>query len=112
MEQFKSGLLHFVTRIRDRRYVAVDEERGLVFAFAFFDHSAGDTRNFETPAGRAVAAGPVQPWTWEIAELFKVRGGTLHEIEAVLDRSPYGMTSGWSSWEDGMSDRARDATGR
>ena len=31
MEQFKSGLLHFVTRIRDRRYVAVDTERGIVF---------------------------------------------------------------------------------
>src|SRR5689334_25181652 len=31
MEQFKSGLIHFVTRIRDRRYAAVDPERGLVF---------------------------------------------------------------------------------
>ena len=29
-EQFESGLLHFVSRIRDRRYVAVDEERGVV----------------------------------------------------------------------------------
>ena len=48
-EQFQSGLLHFVTRIRDRRYVAVDQERGLVFSFAFFDHSAGKTRHFETP---------------------------------------------------------------
>ncbi len=27
-EQFESGLLHFVSRIRDRRYMAVDEERG------------------------------------------------------------------------------------
>jgi hypothetical protein len=110
LEQFKSGLLHFVTRIRDRRYVAVDRERGLGFAFAFFDHSAGDTRNHTTPRGRAVSAGPVQPWTWEIAELFKIENGKLGQIEAVLDRSPYGMTSGWSSWEDGMSDRARDAT--
>ncbi|HEX5228194.1 MAG TPA: hypothetical protein VFW44_10815 [Bryobacteraceae bacterium] len=108
MEQFKSGLLHFVTRIRDRRYVAVDQERGLVFAFAFFDHSAGKTRHFETPSGRAVAGGPTQPWTWEIAEMFKVQGGKLHQIEAILERSPYRMLSGWSSWEDGMSDRARD----
>ena len=28
-EQFTSGLLHFVSRIRDRRYVAVDEEQAL-----------------------------------------------------------------------------------
>ena len=107
-EQFKSGLLHFVTRIRDRRDVAVDPERGMVFSFAFFDHSAGSTRTFQTPDGRTVTAGPNQPWTWEIAELFKIEKGKLHQIEAVMDRSPYGMISGWSNWEDGMSSRARD----
>ncbi len=106
-EQFQSGLLHFVARIRDRRYVAVDRERGLVFSFAFFDHALGKARTFETPSGRTVTAGPTQPWTWEIAELFKVENGKLRQIEALLDRAPYGMNSGWSSWEDGMSDRAR-----
>jgi hypothetical protein len=109
-EQFESGLLHFVNRIRDRRYVAVDEERGLVFSFVFFDHSAGQTRNFMTPDGRRVTAGPAQPWTWYIAELFKVENGQMSQIEAVLERVPYGMNSGWSSYEDGMSDRAQDAT--
>jgi hypothetical protein len=107
-QQFESGLLHFVTRIRDRRYVAVDPERGMVFSFAFFDHSAGDTRTFQTPTGRTVTAGPNQPWTWEIAELFKIEKGKLHQIEAILDHSPYGMNSGWSNWEDGLSTRARD----
>ncbi len=106
--QFESGLLHFVTRIRDRRFVAVDPERGMVFSFIFFDHSAGNTRTFQTPDGRTVTAGPNQPWTWELAELFKVEKGKIHQIEAVMDRSPYGMNSGWSNWEDGMSSRARD----
>ena len=106
-EQFESGLLHFVWRIRDRRFVAVDQERGLVFAFGFFDHALGKNRTFQTPSGRTVTGGPSQPWTWEIAELFKVEKGKLRQIEAVLDRAPYGMISGWSSWEDGMSDRAR-----
>ena len=110
MEQFKSGLLHFVSRIRDRRYVAIDEERGIVFAFGFFDHQGGDTRHFKTPDGRDVVAGPVQPWTWEIAELFKVQGGQIHRVQAVLQRSPFGMTSGWSTWEQGMSDQARDVS--
>jgi hypothetical protein len=110
LEQFKSGLLHFVTRIRDRRFVAVDPERGLVLAFGFFDHSAGDTRNFVAPSGRQVTAGPAQPWTWYLAEMFKIEDGKIHRIEAVLDRVPYGMLSGWSSWEDGMSDRAQDVT--
>jgi hypothetical protein len=108
-EQFESGLLHFVSRIRDRRYVAVDQERGLVMAFAFFDHDAGASRTFQTRDGRTVTAGPVTPWTWQIAELFKVEKGLLHEIEAVLERVPYGMNSGWSTWEDGMSDKIQFA---
>lgn len=107
-QQFESGLLHFVTRIRDRRFVAVDTERGTVYSFCFFDHSAGDTRTFKTPDGRTVTAGPNQPWTWEIAEIFKIEKGKIRQIEAVMDRPPYGMNSGWSNWEDGMSDRARD----
>jgi len=104
-EQFESGMLHFVMRIRDRRYVAVDEERGVVAAYAFFDHDAGKSRTFTTPSGRTMTGGPMQPWTWEIMEFFKVEDGLLHEIEAILERAPYGMNSGWSSWEDGMSDR-------
>jgi hypothetical protein len=108
-EQFESGLLHFVSRIRDRRYVAVDEERGLVVAFVFFDHDAGKSRTFQTPSGRTVTAGPTTPWTWMIAELFKVEKGLLHEIEAILERVPYGMGSGWSSWEESMSDRIQFA---
>jgi len=109
-EQFQSGLLHFVTHIRDRRYVAVDQERGLVFSFAFFDHAAGKTRHFTAANGRDVVAGPTSPWTWEIAEMFKLEKGKIRQIEAILDRAPYGMNSGWSSWEDGRSDRARDVT--
>ena len=110
-EQFESGLLHFVSRIRDRRYVAVDEERGLVFSFIFFDHMGGETRHYTVPGGRQVAAGPTTPWTWELAEMFKVEKGKIHRIEAILERAPYGMDSGWSSREDGLSDRARDVTG-
>ena len=111
-EQFESGMLYFVSRIRDRRYVAVDQERGLVFGFAFFDHMGGDTRQFTTPTGRKMEAGPTRPWTWELGEMFKIEKGKIHRIEAVLTESPYGMQSGWSTSDDGMSDRARDVTGR
>jgi hypothetical protein len=110
-EQFESGLIHFVWRIRDRRYVAVDRERGLVFAFAFFDHALGRDRTFRAPDGRTVTGGPPDPWTWQIAEIFRIEGGRIRQIEAVLLRAPYGMNSGWSTWEEGMSSAARDVTG-
>jgi hypothetical protein len=109
-EQFESGLIHFVWRIHDRRYVAVDQERGLVFSFAFFDHALGKDRTFQTPSGRTVTGGPQDPWTWQLAEMFKVEKGKIHQIEAVLLRAPYGMNSGWSTWEEGMSSAARDVT--
>jgi hypothetical protein len=110
-EQFQSGLAHFVWRIRDRRFVAVDQERGLVFSFVFFDHALGKDRTYQTPDGRTVTAGPIQPNGWEIAELFKIEKGLIRRIEANMVSPPYGMNSGWSSWEDGLSSTARDVTG-
>ena len=104
-KQFESGLMHFVSRIRDRRFVAVDRERGIVFTFNFFDHGAGKTRYFNTPDGRDVVVGPTEPWTWQQAELFKIEKGKIRRIEAVLQRCPYGMNSGWSTYEQGMSEQ-------
>jgi hypothetical protein len=104
-QQFESGLMHFVSRIRDRRFVAVDRERGVVFTFNFFDHGAGKTRYYRTPDGRDVIAGPTEPWTWQQAELFKIEKGKIRRIEAVLQRCPYGMNSGWSTYEQGLSEQ-------
>lgn len=102
--QFETGFFHFVTRIRDRRFVVVDEERGLALAFVFFDH-AGNGRPRPGPGGVTMPGGPTRPFTWEIAELFKVENGKIRQIEAVLDQCPYGMGSGWSRYEDALSSR-------
>lgn len=104
--QFETGFFRFVTRIRDRRFVVIDEERGLVLAFVFFDH-AGNIPRVTLTDGRTVPIGVARPWTWEIAELFKVERGLIRQVEAVLQESPYGMNSGWSSWQDGLSGEAR-----
>jgi hypothetical protein len=105
--QFQSGYFHFVTRIRDRRFVAVDTERGLVFSFVFFDHAAGKYREYAMADGTGAANGPTRPWTWELAEVFKIEKGKIRRIEALLDQVPYGMLSGWSTWEEGMSSKPR-----
>lgn len=83
-----------VARIRDRRFVAIDPERGLVFSYVFFDH-----------------IGPQQaPWTAEIAATFRLEHGRIHQVMTLTEKVPYGMSSGWSEWEDGMSSEARDAS--
>jgi hypothetical protein len=107
LQQFQSGVFYYVTRIRDRRFVAVDPERGLAFAFAFFDNASGDTRHGTLADGRNVVSGPTVPWTWQIAEVFKIENGEIGPVESVLHQVPYGMGSGWSSWEDAMSSRPR-----
>lgn len=107
LEQFQSGVFYYVTRIRDRRFVVVDPERGLAFAFAFFDNASGDTRHGTLADGRSVVSGPVTPWTWQIAEVFKIGRGEIGPVESVLHQVPYGMGSGWSSWEESMSTQPR-----
>jgi hypothetical protein len=39
-----------------------------------------------------------------------VENNQIRRIEAILARSPYGMNSGWSTWEEGMSDAMRDVS--
>lgn len=108
LEQFRTGMFHYVTRIRDRRFVAVDAERGLAFAFAFFDNAAGDARRVTLADGRQVESGPVVPWTWQIAEVFKIVDGKIGPVESVLHPVPYGMGSGWSTWEQSLSSEPRE----
>jgi hypothetical protein len=74
-----------VSRIRDRRFVAADTERGIVFAFAFFDHHRIN-------------------WTGQIAELFKIEKGMSRRVEAVFHQAPFGIPSGWSTYEQSISE--------
>ena len=75
--------------MRDRRFVAVDRERGIVFAFGFFDHKRIN-------------------WTWQLGELFKIEDGHIRRIEAIFHRAPYGICSGWSMLEQCRSDEIQD----
>src|SRR5580658_4333048 len=87
--QFKTGFFKVVTRIRDRRFLIVDRERGLAFAFAFFDH-AGTVKSVTLTDGTNFPSNLRHPLTFEIGELFKIENGKIHAIQAVLTQEPYG----------------------
>ena len=89
-EQQKSGWFAFVTEIRNRRFPVVDVERGLVLAFAFFDHDAA-VREYPLPDGTMTPNILTYPQTIQIAELFQIRKGEIDQIEAVINSVPYGM---------------------
>lgn len=88
-KQFEESLRGIVSRVRDRRFVTVDVERGIVFAFGFFDH-----HNIN--------------WTWQIAELFRIEDAQIRRIEAIFLRAPFGTNSGWSTYEQGMSEEIQN----
>ena len=62
-----------------RRYVLVDEERGIVLPLVLF----------EIPQGLGGSR------TLHLAELFKVEGGKIMDILAIMVNQPLGTPSGW-----------------
>jgi hypothetical protein len=86
LKQFTGHSLDgIVSRIRDRRFVAVDRERGIVFAFGFFDHYRIN-------------------WTWQLAEVFKIEKGKIRRVEAVFQQAPFGIPSGWSTYQQSIGE--------
>jgi hypothetical protein len=93
--QLETGMLKMVTRVRDRRYL-VDEQKQMVFAATFFDHSGVLRKNTLVDGTvRTIGAPFDRPFTFLIFELFKVKDGKIRQIEAVLDVVPYYMPSPW-----------------
>lgn len=96
-EAFALGYYREDTRLRNRRILAIDEERGLVYAGVFFDHDAV-LRSYPLKDGRTHTVRNTAPWTWMIHEIFQINGeGKISQVEAVLLAVPYGMRPGWST---------------
>ena len=60
-----------------------------MFSFGFFDHHRIN-------------------WTWQLAELFKIENGQIRRIEAIFHRAPFGINSGWNTYEQGISNVIQD----
>jgi hypothetical protein len=93
-QQWKTGFLAFVTEIRDRRFVVVDEERQVVLACAMFDHN-GTVRTINLTSGTVFTPSPYfdVPRTLQVIEGFRLREGRIYRIEATMTEVPYGSRS-------------------
>ena len=93
--QLKMGLYHPVDRVRGRRVLAVDEERGLVMM--------ASSRRLRPCATPVHADGWPQAWradrhhamSRELFEVYKVVGGRIEAIQAVCVDQPFGMPVAW-----------------
>lgn len=90
-EQWKTGFLGFVTEIRERRILVVDEQRQVVLLAATLDHN-GTVREIPMTTGKTFVIPPYfdVPRTLQVMEAFRVRDGKLYRIEMTLTEVPYG----------------------
>jgi len=87
-QQVREGVTRHIAAARDRGMYLTDPSRGLVIVRFFFDHP-GRVRGWQ---GRAPFIGPNSMPAWEV---FKVRGGLIRHIEAIIAWFPYGYR--WSA---------------
>jgi hypothetical protein len=93
-EQFRLGQYIYDDRLRDRRFPLVDEEKGVVLAAAFMDHS-GRVYDFEWTDGTKQRSIFFYPHSFILIELFKIEDNAIRRVEAVFASMPYNMPSVW-----------------
>lgn len=81
------GLYSFTTKVRDRRVLIADPDRGVAIAVAMADNPGMGPAN--TPARQLV------PSTYMIPELIKIDNGSIVRIEGLVKWMPFGYKSAW-----------------
>lgn len=93
-EQFRKGQFIYDDRLRGRRFPLIDEEKGLVLAAGFIDHS-GQVVDVTWTDGTKAKSVFFYPHSFALLELFKIVDGKIARIEAVFTTVPYNMPSPW-----------------
>jgi hypothetical protein len=95
-EQFDNKVYSYIDKVRSRRFLMADEEKGLVFGIVIFD-MPGKRENFKyfpTPFDQ-LPTRFYKPRSLLLGEMFKIVEGQILSIEAVMVNVPFGATSGW-----------------
>ncbi|MGC2330300.1 MAG: hypothetical protein WA581_02510 [Candidatus Acidiferrales bacterium] len=89
-EQISTKILSFIKKIRPRRVLVVDEQKGVVATFPFFVEDG-------TRRGAPPNSPPGMMLNLYTMETFGIRGGLIHEVEAFpFVTIPYGLGNGWT----------------
>ena len=88
--------LQYITMIRPRHLTIIDEQKGLVLGFPRFVHR-GNVRYEKIVGVPGVEGMPMSfgPNDLQASEMFKIRGGKIHEIEATGFINGYMAPTGW-----------------
>ena len=97
---FKLGNYRWDDRLRDRRFPLVDQEKGLVLAAGFIDHS-GRLETYTTTDGVKHESPMKSPHSFCLLEMFKIVDGKIRHAESVFITVPYDMPSPWINCQEG-----------
>ena len=97
-DAMNTHVLQYITMIRPRHMLIVDEQKGIVFGFPRFVHR-GNVREMKIVGVAGVDAMPMNfgPNDLQAAEMFKITGGKIHEIEASGFINAYLAPTGWDA---------------
>jgi hypothetical protein len=95
-DQLDTRVMSYIKRIEPRRVEIADVETGLVFGLSQFRHPMEEKslKIVGVPGVESVDM-PFKPFDLPAAHIFKVRGGRIHEIEALGFTMPYNSKTGW-----------------
>ncbi|HZF30734.1 MAG TPA: hypothetical protein VE907_16580 [Gammaproteobacteria bacterium] len=98
--QLDSRAMSYIDSIDLRRVWIADPETGLAFGLSQFRHSMTNKEiTVIGPNGeRSQRAMAFNPFDLPAAHIFKIRGGKIHEIEALGFMLPYMSRNGWSDF--------------
>jgi hypothetical protein len=82
----------YITKVRDRRYPVIDEERGVIVGFGAFNIPGGDYKRIVN--GQETTR-HYEPRSLFLFEAFKIVDGKIEQIEATMRNVPLGAPTGW-----------------
>ena len=94
--QLDTKVMSYIKRIEPRRVWIADTQTGLVFGLSQFRHPMKED-HVDIVGYPGVKTVPMKfaPFDLPAAHIFKVRGGQIHEIEAMGFMAPYDSKTGW-----------------
>jgi hypothetical protein len=92
--QLDTQVFNYIRKIYPRRFLVVDEERGLVFGFFMFNHPGNILWvNVPGEGKHDMPAAAKRPFSVDVAEGFAIRNGKIRKVEALMTALPYGAKS-------------------
>ncbi len=94
--QISAGVFAYITEIRNRRLLVIDEQKGLAVGFSNLCHDSKlKTQKIKGVPGLDSVPSFQGTFNMPAMHFFKIKKGKIYEIEATGLSLPYGTKTGW-----------------